>query len=96
MALFTGKLHYVRFGRYAGPTVGSRRTVAWSLAELRDFAEGRAVAEDDAVRIAEAVADPHAISAALMAAGLVYRRHGTARMERRITPNGPITTSRWW
>jgi tetratricopeptide (TPR) repeat protein len=78
MALLTGELRYARFGRYAGPTMGSRRTVAWSLAELGDFTEGRAVAED-AVRIAEAVADPHVIAAALMAAGLVYRRQGDIR-----------------
>jgi class 3 adenylate cyclase/DNA-binding winged helix-turn-helix (wHTH) protein/tetratricopeptide (TPR) repeat protein len=78
MALLTGELRYARFGRYAGPTAGSRRTVAWSLAELGEFAEGRAVAED-AVQIAGAVADPHVIAAAFMAAGLVYRRQGDFR-----------------
>ena len=53
----------------------SRSHVAWSLAELGDFAEGRSVAED-AMRLAEAVVQPVSITNALWCVGLVSRRQG--------------------
>jgi class 3 adenylate cyclase/tetratricopeptide (TPR) repeat protein len=75
MVLLTGELRYASFGYLIGPAVSSRRIVAWSLAELGDFAAGRSVAED-ALRIAEAVAQPYTMATALMSAGLVSRRQG--------------------
>jgi tetratricopeptide (TPR) repeat protein len=75
MALLTAELRYAHFGRNVPPAVGSRRTAAWSLAELGNFAEGRSVAED-AMRVAEAVAQPFSIATALMTVGIVSRRQG--------------------
>jgi DNA-binding NtrC family response regulator/tetratricopeptide (TPR) repeat protein len=75
MALLTGELRYARFGQVHLPAVNSRRYMAWSLAELGGFAEGRGVAED-AVRLAEAVSQPFSIALALMGVGLLARRQG--------------------
>jgi class 3 adenylate cyclase/tetratricopeptide (TPR) repeat protein len=74
-ALLTGELCSAHFGQNSPPAVTSRMRLAGYLAELGDFAEGRRVGED-AVRIAEAVAQPYTIAAALMYVGLVYRRQG--------------------
>jgi class 3 adenylate cyclase/tetratricopeptide (TPR) repeat protein len=63
MALLTGEPRSARFDMVALPTVASRTYVAGCLAELGGFAEGRGVAED-AVRIAETVAQPYRIAAA--------------------------------
>jgi tetratricopeptide (TPR) repeat protein len=89
MALLTDERRYVSFGYLIGPAVGARRIVAWSLAELGDFAEGRSVAED-ALRIAEAVDSPYTMAMALLSMGLVSRRQGDigtaiAVLERSLT-----------
>jgi hypothetical protein len=55
------------------PTAVDRDYMAWRLAELGDFVEGVSMGED-AVRLAEAVAQPANIAAALWPVGLVSRR----------------------
>jgi tetratricopeptide (TPR) repeat protein len=75
MALLTGEQRYARFGMVNLPAVASRGYVAWSLAELGDFAEGTGVAAD-AVRIAEAAEQPYSIVFALVQVGLLCRRQG--------------------
>ncbi|MDH3598068.1 MAG: AAA family ATPase [Candidatus Tectomicrobia bacterium] len=75
MALLTGELLYERLGQAALPALVSRGIGAWSLAELGTFAEGRRMAED-ALRLAEAIAQPYNIASARRFVGLVYRRQG--------------------
>jgi tetratricopeptide (TPR) repeat protein len=75
MALLTGELHYARSGLINLPAVASRGYVAWSLAELGDFAEGSSLGED-AVRIAEAAEQPYSLAFALVQIGLLSRRQG--------------------
>ena len=75
IALLTGELRYARFGLIAPPAVLSRGVVAWSLAELGGFAEGRGVAEDG-VRLAEAVEQPYSMAIALVRMGLLFCRRG--------------------
>jgi tetratricopeptide (TPR) repeat protein len=75
-ALLTGEFCYARFGQLNPPAVASRNRLAGCLAELGDFAEGRGVGEE-AVRIAETIAQPYSLASALMFAGVVYRRQGS-------------------
>ena len=76
MVLLTGERRYARSGQ-VGPLFGviSRGHVAWSLAEMGDFAEGTGVGEE-AVQIAEAVEQPYSMAIALMWVGLLYCRQG--------------------
>jgi class 3 adenylate cyclase/tetratricopeptide (TPR) repeat protein len=74
-ALLTGELCYAHFGHIAPPAVTSRMRLAVCLAELGDFAEGRSVGEE-AVRLAETIAQPYTIASALMFIGVLYRRQG--------------------
>jgi len=57
------------------PAVISRNYMAWSLAELGHFAEGRAVIAE-LMRLAEAVAQPYSIASALIWGGAFYCRQG--------------------
>jgi tetratricopeptide (TPR) repeat protein len=77
MALLSGERRYARSGQFGPPFFGviSRGHVAWSLAEMGDFAEGAGVGED-AVQLAEAVEQPYSMAIALMWAGLLYCRQG--------------------
>jgi class 3 adenylate cyclase/tetratricopeptide (TPR) repeat protein len=75
IALLTGELRYARFGLIAPPAVLSRGVVAWSLAELGGFAEGRGVVEDG-VQLAEAVEQPYSMASALGRMGLLFCRRG--------------------
>jgi predicted ATPase/class 3 adenylate cyclase len=75
MALLTGARRSAHFGQVTPPAVTSRGNVAWCLAELGSFAEGRSVAEE-AVRLAEAVQQPYSMAIALLFVGLIYRRQG--------------------
>jgi tetratricopeptide (TPR) repeat protein len=75
MALLTGERRSGHFGQVVLPAVNSRGLVAWCLAELGDFAEGRGVGED-AVRIAEVAERPLSLVAALTFVGLFYQRQG--------------------
>ena len=74
-ALLTGEQRYAHFGSVAPPAVTSRGRPATCLAELGDFAEGRGLGEE-AVRLAEAIAQPYTLAIALMFVGVVYRRQG--------------------
>src|SRR5262249_19977845 len=64
MGLLTGELRLARFGLTYPLAQVSHFYVAWSLAELGDFAEGAGVAEE-AVQLAEAAEQPFGIAAAL-------------------------------
>jgi len=76
IALLTGEWRYARSGQF-GPPFGvlSRGHVAWSLAEMGDFAEGASGGEE-AVRLAEEVEQPYSVAIALMWVGLLYCRQG--------------------
>jgi class 3 adenylate cyclase/tetratricopeptide (TPR) repeat protein len=75
MVLLSGEQRYARFGRVGPPAVTSRGCLAWCLAELGSFAEGRGVGEE-AVRLAEASELPYSLAAALVGVGLLCRRQG--------------------
>jgi len=75
IALLPGELCSARFGLPVLPATLARGYVAWGLSELGDFVEGASMGED-AVRLAEAVAQPASIAAALWPVGLVSRRQG--------------------
>jgi tetratricopeptide (TPR) repeat protein len=87
MALLTGERRYAHFGVVALPAVTSRGFVALCLAELGRFPEGSDVGED-AVRLAEEVAHPFSIAAALWYVGLLYRRQGDIHMATRRLERG--------
>ena len=64
-----------RFGLPIFPGILALGYVAWCLAELGDFAEGAGRGEE-AVRLAEAVAQPNSMVIVLSCVGLFYRRQG--------------------
>jgi tetratricopeptide (TPR) repeat protein len=78
IALVPSELDSERFGFPILPAATARGYVAWSLAELGDFVVAASMGEE-AVRLAEAVAQPASIVAALWPAGLVARRQGDLR-----------------
>jgi tetratricopeptide (TPR) repeat protein len=75
MLSLAGELRYARFGQASLPAVVSRGHIAWSLAELGDFAEGSSMGEE-AVHIAEEAEEPFSLAIALTWVGLLSRRHG--------------------
>jgi tetratricopeptide (TPR) repeat protein len=75
IALLPGELCSARFGLPVLPAAHARAYVAWGLAELGDFVEGASMGED-ALRLAEAVAQTASIGVALWCANLVHRRQG--------------------
>ena len=75
LAVLTGKMLSERFSLPSSLAYSPRGYVAWCLAELGDFAEGADVGEE-AIRLAEAVAQPNSMVVVLYCVGLFYRRHG--------------------
>jgi class 3 adenylate cyclase/tetratricopeptide (TPR) repeat protein len=75
MRSLTGELRYARFRQASLPAVVSRGHIAWSLAELGDFAEGSSMGEE-AVHIAEEAEEPFSLAIALTWVGLLSRRQG--------------------
>jgi tetratricopeptide (TPR) repeat protein len=75
IAVLTGKRLFERFGLPIFPGLISRGYVALCLAELGSFAEGAGIGEE-AVRLAEAVAQPYSLLIVLNGVGLCYRRQG--------------------
>jgi tetratricopeptide (TPR) repeat protein len=75
VALLTGERRSAHFGQINLPAVSSRFHVAWCLAELGGFTEGRELSEE-AVRLAEAIEKPYTIAFALIGVGLLARRQG--------------------
>jgi tetratricopeptide (TPR) repeat protein len=68
-------------GRFGGPSlrsIVSRTWLVWSLAELGEFAEGRAIGEEG-VRMAEAADRPDNLINAYAGVGLLYLRKGDLR-----------------
>ena len=73
-----GNLAYERF-RLAGlPSVICRANLAWCLAELGEFAEGIAYAEEG-IRIAETIDDPYTLSVACFGIGTAFLVKGDFR-----------------
>ncbi len=73
-----GNLSYERF-RLAGlPSVICRANLAWCLAELGEFAEGIAYAEEG-IRIAETIDDPYTLSVACFGIGTAFLVKGEFR-----------------
>jgi tetratricopeptide (TPR) repeat protein len=66
-----------RFGMVLPPPVYARTLVAWSLAELGDFAGGEHVARE-AMSRANALAHPHSVIFASLGLGVVHLRRGAA------------------
>jgi tetratricopeptide (TPR) repeat protein len=75
IALVPDELCSARFGLAVLPGVLARGYMAWGLAELGDFVEAVSMGED-AVRLAEAVAQPSSMANTLWCACFVYRRQG--------------------
>jgi class 3 adenylate cyclase/tetratricopeptide (TPR) repeat protein len=75
LAVLTGERLYERFGLPIFPGLLWRGYVALCLAELGDFAEGVGIGEE-AIRLAEAVAQPNSMIFVLGCVGLCYRRQG--------------------
>ncbi len=73
-----GELLHERYGLAIFPAVLSRALLAQMLAELGEFAEGTAFAEE-AVRLAEALDHPHSLSMAQSSLGLLSLRQGHPR-----------------
>jgi tetratricopeptide (TPR) repeat protein len=67
-----------RFGMFVLPSAFSLSFIAWSLAELGDFAEGAAVGEE-ALRIAEAAEHPFSVGYAHLGLGVLFLRQGDLR-----------------
>ncbi|MFQ5520259.1 MAG: AAA family ATPase, partial [Candidatus Methylomirabilia bacterium] len=70
-----GNLLRERFGMAPIASVYSRTVLAWSLAEVGEFAEGAAIGEEG-VRIAEAANHPHSIIFACQGVGVLCLRRG--------------------
>jgi class 3 adenylate cyclase/tetratricopeptide (TPR) repeat protein len=75
IAVLTGELLAERFGLAIFPALLGRGYAALCLAELGGFAEGAGIGEE-AVRLAEAVAQPNSMLNVLYRVGLCYRRQG--------------------
>jgi class 3 adenylate cyclase/tetratricopeptide (TPR) repeat protein len=75
VAVLTGELLYERFGAPVFPGILCRGYVVECLAELGGFVEG-AERGEEAVRLAEAVAQPNSMIIVLYGVGLCYRRQG--------------------
>jgi tetratricopeptide (TPR) repeat protein len=75
VAALDDALRRERFGQVILPTVASRTFLAWSLAEMGQFAEGLAIAEEGR-RVAEAVGLPGSLMFAYFGAGLPSLRQG--------------------
>jgi class 3 adenylate cyclase/tetratricopeptide (TPR) repeat protein len=75
IAVLTGELLSERFGLPIFPGLIGRGYVTLCLAELGDFAAGTGIGEE-AIQLAEAVAQPNSMTVVLYLVGLFYRRHG--------------------
>jgi tetratricopeptide (TPR) repeat protein len=75
IALLPGDLCSARFGFPVLPAATAHGYMSWSLAELGDFVEGVSIGED-ALRLAEAMAQPASIAFTLWCVGLVSRPQG--------------------
>jgi class 3 adenylate cyclase/tetratricopeptide (TPR) repeat protein len=71
----TGDLLREHFGIAGFPSVYSRAWMAWSLAELGEFAEGIALGEET-VRLAEEIGQPWSLTAVCLGVGHAYLRKG--------------------
>ena len=78
IAVLTGDLLYERFGLPVFPGLPRTCSRAWCLAELGDFAEGAGIGEE-ALRLAEAVAQPNSMLIVLYGVGLCYRARGCSK-----------------
>ncbi len=77
VAWLTGDRQTQRFGVAALPSVYSRTCLAWSLAELGEFAEAERIA-DEGLSIAESTRHSFSLIWACLGAGIANLRHGRA------------------
>src|SRR5262249_6475616 len=70
-----GAFFHERFGLFGLPAVHSRSFLAWCLAEIGEFAQGRMFGEE-AVRFAEAADQPFSMMYAYLGIGVIYLRSG--------------------
>ena len=75
VAMLQGELARERFGLPLLPAVYSRTLLAWSLAELGNFAEAAEFGRE-AIRIAETVDHPHTLVFACLGLGTVHLQRG--------------------
>ena len=73
-----GEHIHQRFGLFVLPSAFARSFMAWSCAELGDFAEAFA-AGDEALRIAEAAEHPYSLGYAHCGLGVLFLRQGDPR-----------------
>ncbi len=83
-----------RYGLAGLPTVLARATLAWCLAELGEFAEGTAYAEE-AVRLAEALDHPFSLGLAQSYLGLLCLRQGHPRTAIHLLGQALALFERW-
>ncbi len=75
MALLVGELLYERLGQVLLPALMCRGQGALGLAELGRFAAARSMVEE-ALELAETVAEPYQIASTLRYVGMIYHRQG--------------------
>jgi tetratricopeptide (TPR) repeat protein len=93
-ARLTGPLVRERFGGAGYPATMTRAWLAWSLAELGEFAEAMASAQQ-AVQIAEQLNHPYSLTHACLELGGVYVRQGAPQQAIPVLERG-IGLCRTW
>jgi tetratricopeptide (TPR) repeat protein len=82
------------FGSTTMPAVMSRAWLAWSLAELGEFAEGMAAGEE-AIQMAEAAGHPYTIVAACYGLGFFHLRRGALTRAIPVLEHGLEVCNAW-
>jgi tetratricopeptide (TPR) repeat protein len=94
VAMLSGELSRERFGSPQPPSVHVRTCLVWCLAELGDFHQAAARAEEG-LRIAESLGQPLSIATACCGLGHLYLRQG--KLSRAIAPlERGLEASRSW
>ena len=75
VALLPGERSHDSFGVAIRPSVFARGFLAWSMAELGQFAEAEEIAQD-ALRLAEIIGHPQTVAAGLLAVGTFHVKRG--------------------
>ena len=89
-----GNILSQRFGSSAMPAIVSRTWMAWSLAELGAFAEGRASGAE-AIQMAEAIGHPYSLVTASFGLGLLYLRRGDLDKAIAVLEHGVDVCNAW-
>ncbi len=94
VAILQGALVHERFAEPGLPSVFSRCFLAWSLAELGEFAEGIAIGEE-AIRIAEGVDQPFTLMHACLGFGMLRLLKGDVDEAARFLDRTLEICQRW-